>query len=214
MEEVQRAYDLLEKPLKNDSQLHNFLSEYFAPPGAELIPLTGTNLSVNPTFLQHIHNPIIGEFVQQIVDRWPNLTRMYNESTTCDLCQSSFIPVKRPFVIPGGRFREPYYWDSYWTLQGLLRTGGSFTTISRNQVENFLDSIETFGFVPNGARKYYLNRSQPPLLSQMVRIYVNHTGDTSILDRALPLLAAEHDFFQQNRSVAVVVGNETYVLQR
>lgn len=34
-------------------------------------------------------------------------------------------------VVAGGRFREPYYWDSFWILEGLLRTGGSFTEISR-----------------------------------------------------------------------------------
>lgn len=204
----------MQKPLQNDSQLVSFLSEHFAPAGAELIPFTGANLTINATFLQDIENPVNREFVQQIIDRWPNLTRTYNESTICDSCQSSFIPVKRPFVIAGGRFREAYYWDSYWIVQGLVRTGGSFTDISRNQVENFLDNIETFGFVPNGGRKYYLNRSQPPLLAQMVRVYVDHTGDTSILERALPLLITEHDFFQQNRSVSVTVSGNTYTLQR
>lgn len=211
---MQRAYDQLQKPLKNDSQLANFLSDYFAPAGTELIPFPTSNLTTDPNFLLDIRNPINREFVQQIVERWPNLTRTYNTSTMCESCESSFIPVERPFVIAGGRFREPYYWDSYWIIQGLLRTGGSFTNISKNQVENFLDHIETFGFVPNGARKYYLNRSQPPLLAQMVRLYIDYTGDTSILERALPLLIREHDFFQQNRSISVNSGGKSYTLQR
>lgn len=122
--------------------------------------------------------------------------------------------MQRPFVIAGGRFREPYYWDSYWILQGLLRTGGNFTDISRNQIENFLDDVEEFGFVPNGNRRYYLNRSQPPVLSQMVRIYIEFTGDLSILDRAVPLLIREQEFFEKNRTAAVTVGNETYTLNR
>ena len=32
----------------------------------------------------------------------------------------SMIYVPHPFIIPGGRFREIYYWDSYWIVQGLL----------------------------------------------------------------------------------------------
>lgn len=171
-------------------------------------------MTTDPTFLLDVPSPINREFVQQIVDKWPNLTRTYNTSALCASCESSFIPIERPFVIAGGRFREPYYWDSYWILQGLLRSGGSFIGISKNQLENFLDNIENFGFVPNGARKYYLNRAQPPLLAQMVRLYSDYTGDTSILERALPLLIREYDFFQQNRSVSVNAGGKTYTLQR
>lgn len=183
----------------------DFLSTHFSPAGAELMPLLGVNLTTNATFLESMNNDINKEFVEVVILKWENLTRVWNESSVCDECQSSFIPIKRPFVVAGGRFREAYYWDSYWILQGLLRTGGSFTQISRNQIENFLDNVENFGFVPNGGRKYYLNRSQPPLLTQMVRIYIEYTGDSSILDRALPLLMTEHTFFEQNRSVSFVL---------
>lgn len=214
MEDVLSAYDQLQKPLQNDSQLLNFLSEYFTPAGSELIAVPSEDLTTNATFLEGMSNAINREFVQQIVDRWPELTRAYNTTTVCESCQSSFIPVQRPFVIAGGRFREPYYWDSYWIILGLLRSGGSFIEISRNQIENFLDNVEAFGFVPNGARRYYLNRSQPPVLAQMVRVYVEHTGDNSILERALPLMIREHDFFEQNRSASVTVGDQTYTLQR
>ena len=68
-------------------------------------------------------------------------------------------------------------------------------------IENFLDFVDTYGFVPNGARVYYLNRSQPPLLTLMVKIYVEYTNDTSLLDRALPLLEKELQFWTQNRTV-------------
>lgn len=36
------------------------------------------------------------------------------------------------------------------------------------QVRNLLHQLSTFGFIPNGGRLYYLNRSQPPMLSDMV----------------------------------------------
>lgn len=68
--------------------------------------------------------------------------------------------------------------------------------------------------MPNGARIYYLNRSQPPLLAQMVKIYVQHTNDTDILERALPLLVKEHEFWMTNRTVEVYINNETFLLNR
>lgn len=171
---------------------------------------------MNPTFLQYMNNSVNEEFVEEVISKWGNLTRVFNETSICPKCESSFIPIKRPFVVAGGRFREAYYWDSYWILQGLLRTGGSFTQISKNQIENFLDNVEHFGFVPNGGRKYYLNRSQPPMLPQMIRIYIEYTGDSSILTRALPLLMKEYEFFEQNRSVSFTIdkSNTTYTLNQ
>ena len=171
-------------------------------------------LTTDPQFLKRVNDTVIKEFVGKVIDIWPDLTRTYKGAGNGTSLPNSFIPVNRTFVVAGGRFREPYYWDSYWILEGLLRTGGAFTEISKNTIENFLDFIEQFGFVPNGARVYYLNRSQPPLLSQMVKIYIEHTNDTSILTRAIPLLIKEHDFFTSNRSVDILKDGKPYRLQR
>jgi alpha,alpha-trehalase len=71
--------------------------------------------------------------------------------------------VPNPFVIAGGRFKEFYYWDSYWIIRGLL-VCEMFQT-ARGMIENFLSIIDRYGLIPNGGRIYYLARSQPPLLS-------------------------------------------------
>lgn len=172
------------------------------------------SLVVNASFLDGIANTVNREFTEAVIDLWPDLTRSVNESAVCAECENSLLSIKRPFVVAGGRFREPYYWDSYWILHGLLRSGGNFTVIARNQIENFLDFVEDYGFVPNGARVYYLNRSQPPLLAQMVRIYLEQTGDATVLDRAVPLLIREHDFFTSNRTVQVTIKEKNYTLNR
>lgn len=172
-------------------------------------------LQTNPVFLDKLNDTVIKEFVQKVIKIWPDLTRQYVGATNCSGCVDSFIPVNRTFVVAGGRFREYYYWDSFWILEGLLRTGGAFTDISKNIIENFLDLVEQLGFVPNGGRMYYLNRSQPPLLAQMVRIYIEQTNDTSILERAVPLLIKEHDFWMGNRTIGVTAANgQTYQLNR
>lgn len=216
MEEIQAAFDKLEKPLSNNTALNNFLDENFADAGGELIAVPEDQLTTDPVFLNRINDTVIQEFTKKVIDIWPDLTRQYSPSSSsnCTSCPNSFIPVNHTFVVAGGRFREPYYWDSYWVIEGLLRTGGSFTEISKNIIENFLDFVEDYGFVPNAARIYYLNRSQPPLLSLMIQTYVDYTNDTEILDRALPLLVKEHEFFMNNRTVDVQVGNNTYTLNR
>ncbi|KAG5942876.1 hypothetical protein E4U53_007156 [Claviceps sorghi] len=215
LKDIQEAFDKLDKPLQNNTALHDFLTTYFADAGQELQQVPKSNLSTNPQFLQNLDDAVIKEFVAKVIDIWPDLTRTYSGSgSNCSACPNSFIPVKRTFVVAGGRFREPYYWDSYWILEGLLRTKGSFTEIARNTIENFLDFVEMFGFVPNGARVYYLNRSQPPLLSQMVKLYIEHTNDTSILQRALPLLIKEHEFWMANRTIEIKSSGKTYRLNR
>ncbi|KAH0595009.1 hypothetical protein MHUMG1_07308 [Metarhizium humberi] len=216
LEEIQNAFAKLQRPITNNSELHDFLTTYFADAGHELQEVPTSQLKTDAQFLASINDTVIKEFTQKVIDIWPSLTRSYNASaaSTCADCPNSFIPIKRPFVVAGGRFREPYYWDSYWILEGLLRTRGSFTEIAKNTIENFLDFVEQYGIVPNGARVYYLNRSQPPMLSQMVKLYMDHTNDTSILKRALPLLVKEYDFWMANRTVEVASGGQTYTLNR
>ncbi|KAI1847359.1 hypothetical protein JX266_006584 [Neoarthrinium moseri] len=212
LDEVIAAFNNLSKPLSNNTELNDFLTTYFGQAGSELTAVPTDQLTTDAAFLNKTEDSVIKQFTQKVIDIWPDLTREYVGAGNCSGCVDSFIPLNRTFVVAGGRFREPYYWDSFWILQGLLRTGGSFTEISKNIIENFLDLVDQFGFVPNGARLYYLNRSQPPLLAQMVKTYVEYTNDTSILERAVPLLIKEHDFWVQNRSIAITSGDKTYTL--
>lgn len=212
LNDVIDAFNQLEKPIRNNSALNEFLTTYFGEAGSELEPVPQNELSTQPDFLDNVKSSAIANFTSQVIDIWPDLTRRYAGPSSCEGCVNSFIPVNRTFVVAGGRFREPYYWDSYWIIEGLLRTKGSFTQIAENIIENFLDMVETIGFVPNGARRYYLNRSQPPLLTQMVRIYVEYTQNYTILERALPLLEKEYDFWLNNRTITVERAGQNYSL--
>jgi alpha,alpha-trehalase len=81
---------------------------------------------------------------------------------------SSALPIRYPHVVPGGRFREIYYWDSFFTLLGLIRDGER--DLANGIVDAMTDLIERFGYVPNGTRTYYLGRSQPPVFYLMVAL--------------------------------------------
>jgi alpha,alpha-trehalase len=100
-------------------------------------------------------------FRENLYSRWDSLTATFPPAQS-----TSRIHVPNPVVVPGGRFNESYYWDTYWIIEGLVRSGKS--GLARGMVENFATLIRQFGFVPNGTRIYYLTRSQPPMLSEMI----------------------------------------------
>ena len=49
-------------------------------------------------------------------------------------------------------FRLIDYWDSYWIVQGLIQS--ELYDIVKDTLENFMDELENFGFIPNGGRIY------------------------------------------------------------
>jgi len=125
---------------------------------------------------------------QHIEALWPLLTRPPDSADA----RSSLIPLPHPYVVPGGRFREVYYWDSYFTMLGLVQNGR--TDLVRSMLDNFAYLIETVGHIPNGNRTYYLSRSQPPFFAAMVGLYARATDTTQAL-RYLDALEAEYAFW-------------------
>ena len=119
---------------------------------------------------------------------WPVLTR----SADAPNVQSSLIPLPNAYVVPGGRFREVYYWDSYFTMLGLIESGR--IDLVRGMLDNFAHLIRTVGHIPNGNRTYYLSRSQPPFFAAMVGLYAAATDTTQALEY-LEMLEAEHAFW-------------------
>lgn len=104
----------------------------------------------------------------------------------------TLIPLPYPYIVPGGRFREIYYWDSYFTMLGLQKSGR--IDLIENMVKNFAYLIHTIGHIPNGNRTYYISRSQPPFFSMMVGILQRVKNDT-VLKEYLPALEKEYNFW-------------------
>jgi alpha,alpha-trehalase len=121
---------------------------------------------------------------------WPALTRVPDSSSA----RSSLIPLPYPYVVPGGRFREIYYWDSYFTMLGLIASGRP--DLVRNMLDNFAHLVRTVGHIPNGNRSYYLSRSQPPYFAAMVGLYATAT-DTGQALRYLDALEKEYAFWME-----------------
>jgi alpha,alpha-trehalase len=105
---------------------------------------------------------------------------------------SSLVPLPRPYIVPGGRFIEGYYWDSYFTMLGLEADGRH--DFVENMVANFAYEIDRYGHVPNGNRTYYLSRSQPPFFSEMVDLLAQRDGASAYV-HYLPELAREYGYW-------------------
>jgi len=120
---------------------------------------------------------------------WPVLTRTTDKAAKWD----SLLPLPESYVVPGGRFREVYYWDSYFTMLGLAESG-HWDKIE-DMVKNFAYEIDTWGHIPNGNRSYYLSRSQPPFFSLMVELLATH--DKEALKPFQPQLTKEYQYWME-----------------
>ncbi|KAI7874922.1 glycoside hydrolase [Lichtheimia hyalospora FSU 10163] len=198
VDQVLKAFDDIGGENASRSDIGLFVSENFAPAGTEVTryPLPAYD---DPPWFEQVDDIHYRGWLEVLHRTWGNLTFQYDASQICDGCGSTVLPSKHPFVLPGGRFREFYYWDSYFTIRGLLLS--DLDELAREFIQNILDFVDTYGFMPNGARMYYLNRSHPPFLTEMVKEYYAKTRDEEFLKQALPVLDKEYTFWKTNTSV-------------
>jgi alpha,alpha-trehalase len=155
--------------------LKSFTQQYFQLPGNQAKAYqSGTNSSIRA----HIDT------------LWSVLYRKPEKVTG----QTSLLPLPRPYVVPGGRFREVYYWDSYFTMLGLQESG--HVALIHSMVDNFAYLIRQYGFIPNGNRNYYLTRSQPPFFSMMVQLLSEEEGELVYLNN-LDAMKKEYQFWMR-----------------
>ncbi|MEP6711252.1 MAG: alpha,alpha-trehalase TreA [Ferruginibacter sp.] len=160
---------------KNETGFHlgSFVEAYFSPPK-----------TYSTKYVSVAGRPI----VEHIKMLWDELIRQPEEE------ESSLIPLPHPYIVPGGRFREIFYWDSYFTMLGLQVSGR--TELIENMVNNFSFLINKFGYIPNGNRTYFLGRSQPPFYASMIQLLSEIKGENILIDH-LPQLEKEYAFWMK-----------------
>ncbi|MBZ5624269.1 MAG: alpha,alpha-trehalase [Acidobacteriia bacterium] len=109
------------------------------------------------------------------------------------LREQGLLYLPRPYVVPGGRFNEMYGWDSYFIQVGLLRDGQ--IGLAKDMADNFLYEIREYGRILNANRTYYLTRSQPPFLTQMLLGVYKRTHERKWLEGALPAIEKYYRFW-------------------
>lgn len=104
---------------------------------------------------------------------------------------SSALPVPDAYIVPGGRYQEFYYWDTYFTMVGLSADGQQ--AMIDSMLANFVSLIERFGHIPNGTRTYYLSRSQQPYFALMLDL--SQDKDPALARRRLAALRQEYAYW-------------------
>jgi alpha,alpha-trehalase len=160
--------------LRNDSSfnLHQFVVENFILPS-------------NPKQVSLVKSNSLKEHLEK---QWNTLVRKADVKQA----HSSLLPLPKPYIVPGGRFREIYYWDSYFTMLGLA-VSNRYDLIE-SMLDNFAYLVNTYGHIPNGNRNYYLSRSQPPYFALMVELLQQKKG-ASVYKKYLPALEKEYAFW-------------------
>ncbi|XP_008202561.1 trehalase isoform X3 [Nasonia vitripennis] len=194
------------------SQIEKFVNETFEPAGSEFTDFDPKDWVAQPKFLRKVLDPELRKFGQDLNHIWKLLGRKMKDDVRLNSELYSIIYVENPVIVPGGRFREFYYWDSYWIVKGLLHSEMHATV--RGMLSNFVSIVDRYGFIPNGGRIYYTMRSQPPMLLPMVHEYLKHSNDYQWLEENLWLLEKEFDFWMTKRTVEVERDGVSYTLAR
>ncbi|NOU35758.1 MAG: alpha,alpha-trehalase [Kiritimatiellaceae bacterium] len=109
------------------------------------------------------------------------------------------FPYTSPCIKGKGKFYYFFYWDTYFTNAGLLRSGRA--AIAKANIQNMLWLIKRQGYMPNYIGLY--NRSQAPYLCRMVKEYIAATGDCDFLAECADGLRQEYHFWTTARFTPV-----------
>ncbi|PXW14630.1 alpha,alpha-trehalase [Paraburkholderia caballeronis] len=163
-------------PAAQQAALTQFVNRYFSPP-------------------THADDHYVSDPNQDVVAHIDTLWNVLMRNPDANANPySSLLPLPRPYVVPGGRFDEIYYWDTWFIMLGLEASGRP--ELARDALANFATLIDRYGHIPNGNRTYYLSRSQPPFFAQMVSLVAEHDGDAVYL-QYLPQLQKEYAYWMQ-----------------
>jgi alpha,alpha-trehalase len=201
----------------NRTALVQFLAQYLAPiHGTDVHNWDPPDFGTDIPLFAKITDPVMRDWAKKVHAVWPTLGKSIDPDVYAHPFRHTLLPLKYPYmIVPGGRFIEFYYWDTYWIIKGLLISQMSETAIM--VVENLLGLANATGFVPNGSRQYYLGRSQPPYLALMVDLLVQaKVVNASFIEAALPVLSAEYEWWMRQGEHAVTIHQEgkNYILNR
>lgn len=145
-------------------------------PGFDLTAFVAAHFTPPAAAGGQYHSRVAAGLRHHLDTLWTVLQRQ--PDTLARALSSSLLPLPHPYIVPGGRFREVYYWDSYFTMLGLAESGR--TPVIRATVDNFAFLLDRYGFIPNGNRSYYLTRSQPPFFALMVTLLARQKGAPAV----------------------------------
>jgi alpha,alpha-trehalase len=94
---------------------------------------------------------------------------------------------------------DQFYWDSYFTILGLVTTNKN--VLAKGMVDNFCYLFERFGIIPMRNRYYNLGTSQPPFLTSMALEVFIHDRDVQWLKQVMTIAEKELKKYWKNESL-------------
>lgn len=128
---------------------------------------------------------------QHVTSLWKELGRRNRKN------RGSLFALPHEYIVPGGRFSEQFYWDTYFIMLGLA-ADDEWQMIS-GMMKNYAYMVRKFGFIPTANRTYFLSRSQPPFFSYMVKLLARQRGRSRTYAEYLPTMLAEYRFWMKGR---------------
>lgn len=158
----------------------------------------------------YIYDPHVSKYttnpdhtmLQHVQELWQELERKNRRD------RGSLLTLPYPYVVPGGRFSEQFYWDSYFIMIGLA-ADGKWGRIE-GMLKNYGFMMRKYGFIPTANRTYFLSRSQPPFFTRMVKLLASHKGQKTTLVEYLPYMLIEYRFWMKGRKMLTRQENKAY----
>lgn len=212
--QIMKNFDLfmekhLQKPTKQEIQ--TFVEANFDPEGSEFEAWDPIDWHPKPAFLQNISDVSFRSWANELHAFWKELGRKIKDDVKERPDMYSMIYLDHPVIVPGGRFREIFYWDSFWIMRGLILSE-MYTTV-KGMLLNLLQMVTQLGYVPNGGRIYF-RRSQPPLLIPMFKLYHDAMKDKVFLRQNIEIMDQEFQFWIKNRTVTIDLKGRKYEVVR
>lgn len=180
-------------PRKEPEEIDQLYKTQKDTPGFDLKQFVYENFKLPESVGGDILRKSDGSFIpieEYVWNSWTILTRANIIKDVCD----TEIQIPSPYIVPGGRFRELFYWDSYFTALGLVihhRYDLVFALAN-----NFKFLVDEFGYIPNGTRTYFIGRSQPPMYSLLINLICQHIKEDYWQDH-VPQIERQYRWWMQ-----------------
>jgi alpha,alpha-trehalase len=141
-------------------------------------------------------------------DDFAHLQITYLPKDISQIKEHGLLYLPYPYVVPGGRFNEMYGWDSCFIVFGLLENNR--LKLAKSMIEDLIYEVNFYGTILNANRTYYLQRSQPPLLTEMILAYYNKTHDKKWLQSTLPAVKKLYQYWMMTPRYVPEIGLSRY----
>lgn len=118
---TQNAFHKLPRSANGSASVKDFsefIKDYFEGAGHDVVLAKPEDFVPEPEgFLPNVKNPEVRAWALEVHSLWKNLSRKVAGGVHRRPEYHTLLPLPEQFIIPGSRFREVYYWDSYWVIR-------------------------------------------------------------------------------------------------